>query len=267
MPNYDQEILSHYKSVAENQSKDDSCTMDDHTIRDLETSFIINSISSEISNLGHAENIKISDYGCGNGYTISKIYEGFPSCKYSAYEYTPELRALANKRIDIPCEVLYCDIRDISTLPREVNIVVCQRVLINLLNHDDQYDALKNIIESLANGGLLISIEAFTANLDTLNLCRKELGLSLIPPAHHNKYLPDSFFDNPLLEKQSSREGEDFLSTHYFVTRVLHDIALKATDAPFIRNSLFVKYFDMALPPGIGKFSPLRCNLYRKLSN
>tara|TARA_Y100001968_G_scaffold262691_1_gene251070 strand:- start:4103 stop:4903 length:801 start_codon:yes stop_codon:yes gene_type:complete len=266
MPTYDQEILSHYKSVAENQSNDDSCTMDDKTIRKLETSFILNSIASEIVNRGKNEKLKISDYGCGNGYTISKIFERFPGSQFSAFEYTPELRDIANKRSDIPCEVLHCDLRNRETLPRDINIVVCQRVLINLLNESDQYDALSNIIDSLSDNGLLISIEAFSSNLETLNLCRKELGLNSIPPAIHNKYLPDCFFDNNQLKKKVSEEGEDFLSTHYFITRVLHDVALKATGAPFVRNSLFVKYFDMALPKGIGKFSPLRCNLFRKIS-
>ena len=149
-------------------------------------------------------------------------------------------------------------------MPSNLDIIICQRVLINLLDKQDQIKALKNILDSLKSGGILISIEAFSSNLTHLNLCRKELGLSIIPPAHHNLYLEDLFFETPLLNKEISEEGDNYLSTHYFITRVLHDVALKATDSPFVRNSLFVDFFDKALPPGIGNFSPLKCMFFRK---
>ena len=44
MTAYDNVILQHYKNVAKTQSNNDSCTMDDQAIRDLEKTFIINSL-------------------------------------------------------------------------------------------------------------------------------------------------------------------------------------------------------------------------------
>lgn len=265
MASYDEVILQHYASVADKQSHDDSCTMDDHAIRALETSFLINSISSELCKRNSQPRISIADYGCGNGYTLVKLSEEFSNVNFLGFEYTPELRAIANKKSGIPSKVLPCDVRDAESLPQEVDIVVCQRVLINLLDPDDQKVALNNIINSLSPGGLLLSIEAFSRNLDVLNICRSELGLRPIPPAHHNLYLNDDFFEVPSLISESSKEVVNYLSTHYFVTRVLHDVALASTQAPFVRNSLFVQFFDSALPTGVGEFSPLRCNIFRKL--
>ena len=264
MTAYDNVILQHYKNVAKTQSKDESCTMDDQAIRDLETTFIINSVASELLDRSNLSNACIADYGCGNGFTLVKLAERFPNLNYKGLEYTPELREIANSKKGIPCMVKSCDIRDASSLPSGVDIVICQRVIINLLKREDQKTALKNIINSISPGGLMISIEAFSSNLDTLNKCRSELGLKPIPEAHHNLYLDDNFFDEPELISQESKDGVNFLSTHYFITRVLHDVALSATGSPFVRNSLFVKFFDSALPVGVGEFSPLRCNIFRK---
>ena len=264
MSSYDKEILAHYKNVAEKQSEDDSCTMDDQITRKLETLFIINTIKKEIKEKERNSKLRISDIGCGNGFTISKVAESYPEEEYSAFEYTKELKDIANKKKTIPCKVESCDVRKKNTLPQKCNIIICQRVLINLLDEKDQKKALENLIDSLESGGILISIEAFKSNLAKLNLCRNELGLSTIPPAHHNLYLSDDFFENLLLEKENTLEGENYLSTHYFITRVLHDIALKTTNSPFVRNSLFVDFFDKALPPGIGEFSPLKCIIFRK---
>ena len=264
MSKYDKEILAHYKKVAEKQLNDDSCTMDDQITRKLETLFITKIIDKEIKKQGKNKKLKISDLGCGNGFTLTKIAESFPNQEYSGFEYTDELKKIANSKKNIPCQINYCDVRDRSTLPNNLDIIICQRVLINLLDKEDQKKALRNILDSLKNGGILISIEAFSSNLSHLNLCRKELGLSAIPPAHHNLYLDDIFFKIPCLHKESSEEEDNYLSTHYFITRVLHDVALMATDSPFVRNSLFVDFFDQALPPGIGHFSPLKCMFFRK---
>ena len=266
MENYDQAILAHYKSVAETCASSDSCTMDDSTTRDLETSFIIGAVSSEMNSKKRTSALRLADFGCGNGYSLAKLAENFPDIHYEGFEFSPELRSLANKKKDLPCSVKHCDIRDRSTLPSHIDIVLCQRVLINLLDSDDQRKALLNIVNSLSPGGIFISIEAFQSNLDYLNKCRSELNLDTIPVAHHNKYLHDNFFQIDALSPLSDENEVNLLSTHYFITRVLHDVALRATQAPFCRNSLFVKFFDMALPLGVGEFSPLKCNVFRKNS-
>ena len=120
--------------------------MDDQAIRELETSFLINCISSEFLKRGNNQNIRISDYGCGNGYTLVKLAELFPEANFSGLEYTPKLREIANQKKGIPCDVKSCDIRDASSLPSGVDIVICQRVIINLLDVADQKLAFKILL-------------------------------------------------------------------------------------------------------------------------
>ena len=260
---YDKVILDHYSQVSKQEGHLESCTMADQKIRDLESEFIIDGIRSFIAG-SSAEKIKLLDVGCGNGFTLSLVNRNFPELILSGIEYTPELRDLANKK-GLPCEILPGDIRDSLSIQTEQDIIICQRVIINLLNKEDQKKALRNLINSLRSGGFLIVIEAFTSGLENLNKCRVELGLSQIPPAHHNLYLEDDFFAaNEDVVEVSTALGANLLSTHYFISRVLHDLALASTNSSFVRNSLFVRFFDDALPVGIGQFAPLKCHVFKK---
>ena len=72
--------------------------MDDQAIRDLETTFIINSVASELLDRSNLSNACIADYGCGNGFTLVKLAERFPNLNYKGLEYTPELREIANSK-------------------------------------------------------------------------------------------------------------------------------------------------------------------------
>ena len=86
-----------------------------------------------------------------------------------------------------------------------------------------------------------------------------------IPPAHHNLYLEDNFFEQfENIKKVETELGENVLSTHYFISRVLHDVALSGTKGKFVRNSLFTHIFDEALPLGVWNFSPLKCLVFQK---
>ena len=101
MSTYDKEILTHYKKVAESQLNDDSCTMDDHITRKLETLFITKIINKEIKKQGKNKKLKISDFGCGNGFTLTKIAESFSNQEYSGFEYTNELKKIANEKENV----------------------------------------------------------------------------------------------------------------------------------------------------------------------
>ena len=237
---YDKTILKHYASVASSEGHLESCTMHDEAIRKLETKFIINEIKKyqEKFTIKHSKiRYKILDVGCGNGFTLSEIARKFNNLELSGIEFTPELRSLANKK-NLPCEVKYGDVRDKTSIPPGQNLLISQRVIINLLNKEDQKNAVLNLINSTTSEGYLIFIEAFANGLNNLNKCRTELGLRKIPPAHHNLYLEDNFFEQfENIKKVETELGENVLSTHYFISRVLHDVALSGTKGKFVRRS------------------------------
>lgn len=288
-PHYDQAILAHYREQADLHGKSASCTMENDVIRAKETEVILTSVTEFIrsqateygENGGYATgpgrdgNYHIVDIGCGNGTTISELIDNVPgtsgcSVRFTGVEYSPEMRELARKRFanQPNAEILAGDVREIPNGHiSPADIIVLQRVLINLLDPRDQRKALENVVDLLAPGGLLIAIEAFSSGIENLNKARLEFGLEPLPPAHHNLYLSDGFFEHDQLLPWSNTSisvSPNIFSTHYFVSRVLHDIALQAVDAPFKRNSHFVKFFSMALPEGIGNYAPQKVVLLRK---
>jgi SAM-dependent methyltransferase len=268
---YDTTIQQHYKRIAEEFGLSATSTMADEITRASESKAILQFVSEALSRRrleGISEPAIIMDIGCGNGYTLQQLSEQFPEQHFIGIEKSDELRSLAVNRFAERdnVEVVAGDIRDRGFADKgSVDILVCQRVLINLLDKDDQKSALRNVVDTVTNkGGSLVFIEAFLSSLEKLNEARAEFELSPIPPAHHNLYLADDFFDiNELKPLHNERlPPTNFLSTHYFVTRVLHPLHLE--DRPLKRNSEFVRFFTQALKENVGDYSPLKLYMFEK---
>lgn len=264
--NYDNTIKEHYDAVAKSEGAAETSTMADLYIRKKETTFILDSIEKFIASKKTALNnsqlddkIKILDVGCGNGFTLSKIRERFDNSIIEGIESNDSLRAIAGGRFpDNRVKIRAGDIREQNSLPEiEVDVLICQRVIINLLNTADQKRALRNLIKLVKINGLLVFIESFQNEFDNLNSARREFGLEPIAPAHHNLYLSSDFFDVCQLKKICYSD-ENLLSTHFFVSRVLHASFLSERGLPFFRNSHYVNFFSRALPESIGDYSPLK---------
>lgn len=261
---YDKNIQAHYNFVAQKDADSPNSTMADMFVRKSETSFIVNSIKKycqEKQDFTNApsKKLKILDVGCGNGYTLETLIDYFPEHQFWGLEPNDELRGIANNRFnESNVSVTKGDIRLKDSMTyNDIDILICQRVIINLLDRQHQKEALNNIINQVKEGGLLIFIECFDSGLSVLNNARQEFDLPPLPPAHHNLYLNDSFFDNEDIAPFET-ESSNFLSTHYYVSRVLDPYLLQIGQKEFIRNSHFVSFLSEALPHSIGHYSPLR---------
>jgi SAM-dependent methyltransferase len=245
--------------------------MMDSRTRELETKllteFYVNAIQHFEAMGKQADSLIVADFGCGNGYTLdvlSKV-DGRPS--FIGYEFSPDLRAIARERFsDGRVDIRPVDIRNHETIgPELIDIAITQRVIINLLNKDDQAIARNNLIQAASTDGIFVFIECFQSGLDNLNAARSEYELERIAPAHHNLYLADDFFEHDeLIEYHDllAENAENFLSTHYYVSRVLHELTLGGR--PFVRNSHFVNFMSRSLLQNVGDFSPMRAKIFRR---
>ncbi len=275
---YDDIIDQHYKNAAKDHGLSSTSTMSDEITRKMETEAITQFVG-ECLRLRSADGLSrqatIIDVGCGNGYTLGQVANQYPDHNYIGIEKSVELRALASSRFQKNGRVaiLAGDIRE-KDFVKDItaDILICQRVLINLLVVEDQKIALNNIIATVkspstgTSGGTLLFVECFAPPLARLNEARSEFNMPPIHPAHHNLYLPDDFFEIPKLRPfitDCVLAPPNFLSTHYYVTRVLH-AAFSPKNKPFKRNSEFIRFFSHALNQNAGDYSPLKLYIFEK---
>jgi SAM-dependent methyltransferase len=276
---YDQSIARHYQHVADSCGLDSTSTMADVMTRERETHAIVRFVERALAArraAGAEGPATVLEVGCGNGYTLSVLAARWPTERFVGVEPSQGLRALAASRFPDAGRVTIRagDIRDGAFGgDHAADLLICQRVLINLLDVNDQHAALRNIVHAVRGpeagrpGGSLLFIEAHASPLARLNEARAEFGLPPIAPAEHNLYLADDFFDIPQLRPLPGDGplASNMLSTHYFVARVLHPLALG--DRAFKRNSEFVRFFSSALPPDVGDYSPLKLHMFEKVGS
>ena len=259
MSSYDKIIKDHYDTVAKSDKDSASSTMSNNYIRESETDFIINQILRFMKNEDIEESeISFIDVGCGNGYTLDILSKKF-NFKFTGIELTDSLRVIADERFKKnQVSVNKGDIRIKENMPKtQYQILLCQRVLINLLDKKDQINALENLISLVSKGGLMIFLECFNDTMDKLNDLRKDFSLDQIKPSHHNLYLSNTIFDNKNISIYDDSQ-KNFLSTHYFISRILHPLYLSHNNLSFERNSEFVDNLTKSLPPNISEYSPLK---------
>lgn len=264
---YDEAVKGHYDRIAAADGLNPASTMQDDTVRNKETDAIKTLVGDYAKSKG--KELSFVDIGCGNGFTVRTLRTSLTApINYQAFEPNDMMRGQAEKQLAGLDKVTVSkgDIRDAKFAPANTyDILLSQRVIINILDLEHQKTALQNLIKTVKPGGLLIFIEAFQPGLDYLNEARAEQGIEPLPPAFHNLYLPGDFFDSSELKAYPGDTiGEHFLSTHYYVSRVLHPAWLDIQKKDFIRNSYFVKFFSSALQQGVGQFAPLRLRTYLK---
>jgi ubiquinone/menaquinone biosynthesis C-methylase UbiE len=257
-------ILEHYRREALEHDLSPSSTMLDQTTREMEVEAILACVEY-LRRAGKADTLL--EAGCGNGYLLKVLREKFPEIRLHGIDYSPDMVSLATSRSLENCEIQREDVRALTFPPEAFDVVVSERCLINLLDESDQHRALRELHRVLKPGGHLVLIEAFTDGADNMNRARAELGLpeNSIPP--HNLWfdkpaflaLVETLFEEATANGSPELPPRNFLSSHYFVSRVLYP---SVTKREVLYNTEFVRFFRF-LPPQ-GDYSPIQMYFLRK---
>lgn len=261
-------VLTHYRDEAAARGLKLTSTMHDETTRTKEVDAILDCVRYAISRSGPKS--RLLDVGCGNGYLLEALRELIPHVELAGSDYSPEMVTLARTRGISDCSIDRGDVRKLDYETASFDIVISERCVVNVLDVGEQRQALEEIARLTKPGGYYICVEAFVDGLTNLNRARQELGLDENKMPFHNRWFdPDAVLG--VLGKHfhvlSSEEMEraslppsNFLSSHYFVSRVVYPAITKAE---VMYNTDFVRFFSFLEPRG--NYSPIQLFLCRKL--
>jgi len=216
-------------------------------------------------------NLSALEIGCGNGYLLSLLRPEFPQIHFTGIDYTEKMVDLAKSRNLADVDVSRGDVTNLKFPNARFDVVISERVIINLLDRADQDRAFAEVARVLKPDGWFLCIEAFTTPLANINAARTELQMPEIRPPHHNRWFSDeewnaftaSRFEIVSPSAVSAKLPEpNFLSTHYFATRVFHDLLRPEGGA--IRNTHFGRFFSATLP-NYGDYAPVKFYILRRL--
>ncbi|MBR0801193.1 methyltransferase domain-containing protein [Bradyrhizobium jicamae] len=199
-------------------------TSRDTNMRELEIEFIINSI-----NAFKTGKPRVVDLGCGNGYTTLRIASEIDA-KVTGIDFAESLiadtPALA-KELGVE-NMPDFQVGDITTHPIPVgsfDVVVTERVLLNMTSVESQRTMLEKIHSILAPNGLYIMVEGNRDGLSNLNKAREAVGLVAIPDRGHGnvgslKFEEDEF-ENMIAGKFVTLDTRNF-GTYFLISRIVH---------------------------------------------
>lgn len=260
-------ILNFYKNLAKNHGPSATSSMQDETIRQVETDFILTEINDFIQR--HEFIPKILELGCGNAYLLQRIQAQHPGISLTGLEFTPELCEIAQSRNIPHTQVFKGDMRKSEDYPGEFyDIVITQRSLINLGSWKEQEKVLEILHQKLRSPGLYICVESYMEPWINLNAARKEVRLPPLKPSVQNVYLKDK--SRKLLRKwghfkRPTKIPENALSPHFFNSRILHPLI--RPQGARLKYTQTVKYLDENLTTCSMAYSPILLRSYEKMGS
>lgn len=188
---------------------------------------------------------ELVDIGCGDGKATVVYAQKVKQC--TAYDHSNFLRkktAAEVKRSGLKNTTIKAgDILKMKKIPEKPDVVVTQRLLINLANSNEQKEAIENIYNMLKPGGLYIMIENTNDAYLALNQMRHQVGLEPIPIHWHNLFFDYDELMVFLKDKFQLLNFHDF-GLYYFLTRVYTQMFLSFTG--YGKNAVKDKLFDLS---------------------
>ena len=183
--------------------------------------------------LGRLRPSTILEVGCGTGVLARLMAEEHPAADILALDFSEQMIAAAKAR-PYPASRLRFAVGDVQSLPHgRWDVVVTERMLINLQTWPSQQLAIEAIQARLQPGGSYLMCENSADGLEAINASRVAIGLPAITAPWHNRYLRTQELEAVAREHWAGLKCEEFSSTYYFLSRVVNAWqAQQAGEAP-----------------------------------
>ena len=193
----------------------------------------------------------VMDAGCGNGRPLLEHEAAATFERAVGLDYSHEMIQVAKKEqaSNFPSSVAEFHQTSILDLSKDLfgtfDVVYTTRVLINLPTWDMQLAAIRNCLDCLEAGGILLLSEAFFEPLVKVNSLRSVLSLPPLTEHDFNRYIK-----KPVLEKAIEDLGHTwscipYMGVYYFGTRVLRETLSNAAELEGYESDFHKEWFEM----------------------
>lgn len=225
------------------------------------------------------DGMRVLDVGCGTGETVLGLARQYRLDAWGI-DSAPEMIRVARDNALVDgvgesvvgfqvAEVLTMNIPAYTGGRADFDLIVSQRLLINLSSWAEQRAAIERIISWLKPGGLYLAVECSQDGLDGINELRAMVDLPEIKPPWHNIYLRDIEMDRLSGDLANARvariidDPEAICSTYALLSRVVNaKLAQDAGVQPAYDSP--INQMALSLPPNIGNYGQNRLWVFRR---
>jgi SAM-dependent methyltransferase len=212
-------ILDHWNQQAAVYGQDEQATMPDTYLRALEIQHLAAYITSRD---------RVLDVGCGNGFGTICLARATDN-EVIGIDFAPKMIDQANDRL-ASCEPtvrrrVHFMIGNVLQIPTALGMfdkITSARCLINLRNHQEQDQALRQIHERLLTCGQAVLSEDTMEGLAKLNSLRHLVKLPDVAIRWHNHYLSVGDLMGRLASLFRLVAVDEFSSMYYIMSRVVN---------------------------------------------
>jgi len=183
---------------------------------------------------------KVLDLACGNGYCT--VYFSQWAKEIIGADYSEALIEAAKKLVknfpDKDVQIkdnIKFEVASALELPypdKYFDVVVAQRLLVNLPDEELQKKAVKEIYRVLKPEGIYIFSEATFQGHDNINHIRSMFGLSDMERHWHNLYIDEEKF-TPFLNKYFDLIENNRFGFYHFISKVVHPLVVSPEEPKF----------------------------------
>jgi len=164
----------------------------------------------------------ILEVGCGRGELARLIVASCPWVDYLAVDGAREMIAVARSQPCLRSRLRFAH-RDIGNLPSgHFDMVITERMLINLPTWEDQLQGIHDITDRLNPGGRYVMCENSQIGLDEINHVRVKLGLGEIKAPWHNRYMRTEELQQVPSSVLTLEDCQMFSADYYFLSRIVN---------------------------------------------